>query len=267
MNSAVIADVLPELAFLLVLVDPYGPSAHMEALVPLLRRKRTDLIVYFPSHDVQLHGAAINKPDLSAQERANTVSRVEAVFGGDCWEPIARQTELSAQERIYIYADPYQRQLKSLGRDYWVKKIALRFSASPASTPGYHLFLVTDDADGAMRMNDILRKAEIRKHVARLQDLEHRIRSRGNLELALDLEPTVPEPEVVPDLDEVIADVIAVLPAGVGTEVAWKDLKGRLADTIYLEGEIKRALTKLKGIGRITYDSPLRKKSPIRVLR
>jgi three-Cys-motif partner protein len=266
-NSAGVPEVLPERAFLLVLVDPYGTSAHMDSLVHLLRRKRTDLIVFFPSHEVQLHGAAINKPNLSPQERANTVARVEAVFGGDCWEPIARRTELSAQERIDLYADLYQGQLKSFGRDYWVKKIALRFSASPASTPGYHLFLVTDSADGAMRMNDILRKAEIRKHVAHLQDLEQRIHSRGNLELGLDLESTAPGEEVVPDLDEVIRDVEAVLPKGAGTEVVWKELKGRLADTIYLESEIKRALTKLKRSGRITYDSVLRKDSPIRVLR
>lgn len=252
-----IINALPSSAFLLAFVDPYGPSASFNAIKSLLSRPKTDAIIFFPSHDVFVRGASATKPepDLSSSERGN-LTRNDALFGNDTWRRIAHNSSLSKEEKVDRYVDLYQSRLDSLARRLFIKEIGLRFS--DIDTPAYHLFLVTDNPDGAMRMNDILWKAEFRRHVERWRDMETRVRQRkeeqGVLELDLGLSHTKkPDVELEQSPEEEVRHTITEVLRGVEGNLTWGELKGYLADEIYRQTEIRRALTALKRQRRISY--------------
>lgn len=260
-----IVEAIPEKAFLLTFVDPFGTSAHFDAIVPLLERHKTDLILYFPSQQILKYGGAINKPNPSETD-INNMGRVNAVFGCDYWREIARRSDLTSGVRIELYAKLYQSRLRSVRRSPWVKTIPLRFSGSNLNTPGYHLVLVTDHPDGAMRMNDILRKAEVREHVELLQDKEQEIREAANLELfAADYASEVPEEEITFETGEIVAAIERALSQQAGRKITWKNLKGCLANELYREHEIRRGLKQLKG-SRVAYEKRLTNKTSIQIL-
>ena len=252
-----VLDALPRTAFLLAFVDPYGPSANIEAVGPLLNRQKTDAILLFPSHDVWLRGASATKrpEDLTSVEKGN-LTRNDSLYGDDAWRNIATNASLTKEQAMKQYVDFYLSRLRELGRSFYLKNIGLQFSGF--ETAAYHIVLVTEHPDGAMRMNAILRKAEIRRHVERWLDMEARAQAtkdaQGLIELDLGLSHTEPPSAELdePPEEEVLGAVEEAL-RRVGQSIEWGKLKGQLADTLYLDGEIRRVLTKLKRKGTVRY--------------
>ena len=252
-----VLDALPKTAFLLAFVDPYGPSANIKAVGPLLNRPKTDAILLFPSHDVWLRGASATKTpqDLTSVEKGN-LTRNDSLYGDGVWRDIATNTSLTKEEATKQYVDLYVSRLRALGRRFYLKSIGLQFSG--VETEAYHLILVTEHPDGAMRMNAILREAEIRRHLERWLDMEVRAQAtkdaKGLIELDLGLshnEPPSADLDEPPE-EEVMGAIEEAL-FGAGHSILWGELKGRLADTLYLDGEIRRVLTKLKRQGVVRY--------------
>lgn len=252
--------------FVFALVDPYGETMRLhEDLEPLLRRQKTDSIVLFPVMEVDKHGGSVLKPpaDRTAVEVTN-LDRTTAHFGSDRWMKIAstiHSTQLP--EREVQYADLYAESLSGLDGDLAVKKIGLQLSK--VDRLAYHLFLTTRDADGALRMNDILRKAGIREHWTLWCDREQRLRDREPGQGLLFEVEYVPPPQP----DQISAEeVAAVITEALGSAraIEIKELMKRLANDLYTGPDVQKGLRFLKKKGKIDFED-FKPRSLITVIR
>lgn len=258
-------------SFALVLVDPYGTGMPMEALKPLLSRSRTDAIILFPFLDIDRKGGSAKKPveERTPHDQGN-VTRVTNVFGTEQWIAIACDPTLTMADREERYATLYFDQLRALYPELIVKNIALRLSASDRT--GYHLFLTTTDADGAMRMNDILRSAEFQEHFTIWRDEVERQRRReeesaqesmfGDLGLAFGSPAPAVEPLQV-DMKMVEGAILALCPHN--TDLTPKQFYGCMANTPYRSTEIDKALRALRNNKRAQFTG-LNRTDKIRIL-
>lgn len=257
--------------FALVLIDPFGTGMPMSALTPLLARPKTDAIVLFPFHDIDRKSGSVKKPERerTPHDRGN-ITRITNVFGSDAWVPIARDGDLSASEREERYAALYFAALQQIDSDLVVKNIALRLSAMDRT--GYHLFLTTRDADGAMRMNDILRSAEFEEHFAVWRDQVERMRQREEASaqeslfggLGLEIGGPPPAVEAVEIETEVVEqEILALCPHG--RDLGLKDVYRVLANTPFRTTEIARALRSLRKKDLAHFDNLSRKDDRVRI--
>lgn len=257
--------------FLLAFLDPYGESMRMDSLTKILGREKTDSIVLFPTARVDRLGGSVTKIKPSGQLDTRDVSnirRIDNLYGNNQWQQIANDHEKQREEREAAYVDLYRNRVKAIDEGLWVKNIALRFPE--IDREAYSLLLTTRDADGGMRMNDVLRRAEARKHWSAWEDREARLRSEekemGLGNLFPDLPRTAPptaesrgfaDKDVIPSILEVVSP---------GDNLMYKTLLGRLCDTAYIPKEINSALRSLKREQQFAFDH-LRNSSTIRRLR
>lgn len=242
--------------YTLALIDPFGTGMPMSALGPLLARERTDAIVLFPFMDVNRKGASVRKPPEARTSGDNgNVTRVAAVFGDPRWEEIAKDTSLDVHQQEAAYEELYYQCLEGLDPDLIIKNIPLRLSSAERTV--YHLFFTTRDPDGALRINAILRSAGLREHFALWADYFERLRethaNRGEMDLfggALDVAPAPEQPESI-DRDELKRVILQRCPPG--TVVSVKEMRRRMANDLYVEGEINSALAALKRDGKVQY--------------
>ena len=261
-----IVDTIDSGDFVLAFLDPYGESMRMHSLDQILGRPKTDSIVLFPTARVdRLSGCVAKMPrDRGPQDYSN-IKRIDHLYGGKEWRNIAIESGRTREQREIAFCTLYRNRLKAIDEDLWVKNIALSFP--DIGRQAYSLLLATRDADGGMRMNDILRKAEARKHWSMWEDLEAKLRARdartgqGHLfpEMPLAAPPSI-ESKPVPK--ELIMDSImgVVLP---GEALEYKRLLGRLCDTPYRTREINGALRHLRKQGSFGF-SRLKKGSTVR---
>ena len=162
--------------FVLAFLDPYGESMRMDSLTRVLGRRRTDSIVLFPTARVDRLGGSVAKPpEHRDQQEDSNIQRINHLYGHEEWQKIAINQELTREERELGYVNLYRSRVKAIDEGLWVKNIALRFAE--IDREAYSLLLTTRDADGGMRMNELLRKAEARKHWSLWEDHEARRRS------------------------------------------------------------------------------------------
>lgn len=254
--------------FMLAFVDPYGPSMPMELLAKLIGRPRTDVIALFPVEDIDRKSGSGRKPlHLQGSGDRGNVTRITSHFGTEDWIKIAEWlADIPTDDRREEYAKLYDSQLRAIDPLVWVKNIGLRMSSMDRTL--HHFFLTTRDADGAIRMNDILRDARLQEYYAVWQDAVERSRRRDeespqeSLLSLFDMElPTAKPPEPVireaapEEVDQAVLDLCPH-----NKELQLKEVFGHLADTPFLEGEIKAALKRLRSRGRAKFDSLDRKK-------
>ena len=250
--------------FALVLVDPFGTGMPMSALEMLLRRPRTDAIVLFPVLDIDRKGGSAKKPESerTPEDRGN-ITRVDEVFGSTRWREVACDPSLSLAVREEIYTNMYEERLQQINPELAVKNIPLRLSA--VNRTAYRLFLTTSDGDGALRMNAILRGAEFREHFTLWADFLERQRRKeegqGLLSL-FDLPPSPPPAvhETAVETAEVIRSFDDLCPVGTYT---LKGIYGKMANTIFTEGEVNKALRQLRAGGRVDYEGELKGKGKV----
>ena len=264
-----IADSIQPTDFVLAILDPYGESMRMDSLTRILRRRKTDSIVLFPTARVdRFRGSVAKLPrDRDPQDCLN-IERINHLYGNAEWQQIAIDPELTREGREIAYGTMYRNRVKAIDEGLWVKDIPLRFTA--INREAYSLLLTTRDANGGMRMNEVLRKAEARKHWSVWGDLEARLRSReedlgqGNLfpDVPRAAPPTI-KSEAIPKEDIIPSILNVVLP---GEELEYMTLLGRLCDTAYVLGEIKSALKSLRDEEQFAFDR-LRAGSTLRRLR
>ena len=264
-----IVDALDERVWLLAFIDPYGDSMRLAALRPILTRTGTDCIILFPFNEIDKHVGSARKPE---EQRTRTdrdnVNRADAVFGSSAWQEIALNFD-SAADREPRFVGLYQQTLQAVDPALVVKKIGLRFSK--VDRTGYYLFLTTRDADGALRMNELLRKAELAEPWMLYQDREARIdqkkKATGQAELfSMEEVPHSPPPEVQPfepDLAELDALLRNVLQPG--ETYTKKEVYGLVADSVFVAKEVNKVLRNLKKEGVVDFDDLDKGSSTLRV--
>jgi len=255
--------------FVFAFVDPYGPTMSMAELQRLLGRRRTDAIVLFPYYDLEVRSgsAAKNVRDRHRMDHQNVEVR-NAHFGSPEYEEIAQRSGLTAKERELAFAALYSRQLHAIDNEMLVKNIPLQLGE--IARTAYHLFLVTRNADGAFRMNDVLRDAAVDEHWIRWQGQENREQaaSRANAQVSLELEvPLVPEPKVERRSFTPAEVSAAILDRLGGRALTAHNLYRDLANTLYTAAEVNKGLALLKKHGLAEYDSLSSKSALVRIVR
>lgn len=237
------------LPFALFFVDPDGPSMSMQDVQLILRRQRTDAIVLFPFYDLQVRSGSAAKPDevWTRMDKQNNALRTRH-FGTGEWIEIVRMGACGEdlEERL---AALYRMQLRASASNLTVKNIPLRLGIIDRTA--YHLCLVTRDADGAMRMNAVLRDAEVDEDWIRWRGREMREQAesaanqQGSLALGIPLlqPPTISR---VRYSTKEVADAIRQCAPGSHT---LKQIHGLLANELYTADEIDRALRYLRSSG------------------
>lgn len=255
-------------AWLLAFIDPLGDSMKMEKLQPLVGRKRTDCIILFPIKEVAKHAGAITKP-LEQRTKIDhiNISRTDDLFGSTDWQEIAKDFPTS-KEREPEFVKLYQRLLEAIDPELVVKRIGLRFSQFDQMA--YYLFLTTRDADGALRMNDLLRKAEIHEHLTLYQDRVARAKAKDELaglgklfgDDELLVAPKVSPSQPLPD--EIEGFLLEHLLKG--KTYSKKDVYRVVRNTDYKSSEVDSALRKLRKGGVLSFTDLKTVNSVIQVL-
>ncbi len=257
--------------FAFAFVDPYGAAMDLASLGRVLGRKRTDGITLFPLHYAMVRGGSVLKPEhLREPSDRGNITAINALFGAEKWQELYRRYEGDPCEREAALQCLYNECIESLDPELWVKLIRLRFSKMPRSA--YYLYLTTRNADGAMKMNKVLREAELEEEWEVWRDEKERIRRREeqapqeNMFAMLGMETVhVPEPRrepYKPTPEMVAAELLERCPRG--REYALKDVYGFMADTTFLDSEIHQGLKVLRDRGEARFDT-LTRNSPVRV--
>ena len=239
--------------FALAMVDPYGPCMAMEEVRALIGRRRTDAIVLFPYYDLEVRSGSARKDaaDRRPMDHQNLAVR-DAHFGTEAWR---RYADLPAARREDEWARLYGAQLRAADPALLAKNIPLQLGE--VARTAYHLFLVTRDPNGAMKMNEVLRGAEVDEQWIRWQGQAARLQSAardlGQASLFGDdfavTPPAVARRAYAPE--DVAAEVKA---RAAGRNVSLTGLYGLMADTLYTAGEVRAALTLLKKRRQAEFD-------------
>lgn len=264
-----ILDSVDQTDFVLAFLDPYGESMRMDSLTRIVGRRRTDSILLFPTARVDRLGGSLAKQPRHRESQDNlNVERIDQLYGSTKWQEIPTDLKLTREEREIAYGTLYRSHITAIDEGLWVKNIALRFPKM--NREAYSLLLTTRDADGGMRMNEILRRAEARKHWLLWADHEAQLRSHDEEQGLGDLFPDMPraspptiEPETI-GKEVIIPSILNVVFPG--EELEYKTLLGRLFDTAYVPREINSALRFLRDQQQFAF-SQLRKGSTLRRLR
>ncbi len=257
---------LPQTAFVLALVDPYGAVMDLERLGHLVARGHTDVITLFPFHDLAVRGgSSLKDEDARTSSDKGNVSRATAHFGTEDWLDIYRNTASAPEEREQKFVDLYLRQLRSL--DTGISPKPIRYRLSGRDRTAYYLCLMTRDPDGTMKFNEILRKAAVEEKLEFWRDGEARRREQTDQGEIFDATPEIfaPKPEPYkPTLEEVEAEIRARVPAGATT---LKAIYGNLGHTLYIPEEIKRALRTMKPRGEVDFENLNNGRSAVTVVK
>jgi three-Cys-motif partner protein len=240
--------------YALVFIDPYGAGVPLDVVRSFVARQRTDVITLFPFMDVELRGGSVRKPvdERTRTDRSN-IMRCATTFGGDSsWERVATATGLSPDQRSSRYQKIYEKLLRDADPTAAVKSILL--TLSKMDRPFGHLFLITRDPWGAIRINEVLRKAGVREHYARWGDLFARRRERDDakgilslFDAASETAPGVERYSVEPD--DVSEQIRRLFPPP--AEVTRRRLFHALFDDVFTAGEIDSALTRMEKVGAV----------------
>ncbi len=251
--------------FAFYLLDPYGPSGIplKKVVAPTIRLPRTDVMINFPYQDLHKKtGSAVQ--DITPTCTQPLLRHYDALFGTPQWRQLSMAVRASGNdddqsERLEAeLVDFYHQRLQSVDSTLAIKSVRLRFPAKERTM--FYLFLTTHDGTGALRLNELLDKAQLREYELRCQFQAARTiaeaRGHGQLTFEEMLMPAVediPHPNVRPrrPASADIADEIERLFNG--RTVVYREILAAFADSPYYPGEMRSALTLLKRSGRASY--------------
>lgn len=244
--------------FVLAFIDPFGPAMRMHEMHAILGRARTDAVVLFPHHVHKVRsGSARKAPEARQPMEERNLNVSTAHFGTDAWLEIAARPGITVDEQEAEWAALYGQQLRAADSRLIVKNIPLQLGEIERTA--YHLWIVTRDADGAMKMNEVLRSAEVDEQWIRWRGQEEREQAamRTAVQTTLDFGgPALPPPAVVKrsyTAEEVARELQMRL--GGRTVPLKAGVYHAMADTLYTAGEIHKALRLLRDRGEAEYDA------------
>jgi three-Cys-motif partner protein len=243
--------------FVLTFIDPFGPAMRMRDMHAILGRARTDAVVLFPHHVHKVRsGSALKAKEARQPMEDRNLDVSTANFGTDAWLEIAARPGITVEEQEAEWAALYGQQLRAADARLIVKNIPLQLGEIERTA--YHLWIVTRDEDGAMKMNDVLRGAEVDEQWIRWRGQEEREQAalRAAVQTTLDFGgPALPPPAVV-KRSYTPEEVARTLQARLGgrTVPLKKGVYHAMADTLYTAGEIHKGLRLLRDRGEAEYD-------------
>ncbi len=247
--------------FAFYLLDPYGPSGIPldQVVAPIIRLKRTDVMINFPYQDLHRKTGFLNSSRLAAKHQT-LVEHHDAMFGSPGWQQVYEQAAPEKVENALVdYYDQVLRQTDTLLN---VKSVRLRFPDKERTM--FYLFLTTHDPTGALKLNEILDNAKLREF-----ELRQRYRIAREFEQAADrgqlpllpfdeltsivqLQPAMAAFRNAPDIAALATEIQQQF---AGQQVEFRSILGFLADSPYYHQDIHDALKQLKRKGQVNYDS------------
>lgn len=255
--------------FAFYLLDPYGPSGIplQRVVAPIIRSPRTDVMINFPYQDLHKKTGGANQDILPAHERAAYAKaqlHYDALFGSQAWRPISSATLASEpdddqSERMEAaLVNLYYQQLQTMDSTLAIKSVRLRFPTKERTM--FYLFLTTHDGTGALLLNELLDKAQLREYELRRQFQAVRTiaeaRDHGQLTFEEILTPAkedLPRPSIGltrPTAADIATEIERRFH---GRKAVYREILAAFADSPYYASEMKSALTFLKRSGRASY--------------
>ena len=274
--------------FTLYLIDPYGPMAiPLDKVSEIVRRRRHDVIINMPYRDLHKKTGLAVKRKLTTMQETHCMY-YDRMFGSNQWQAIVQRINPSIWEEVtdespltpveVSEAQGLEEELVQLyryallGNDdtLSVKSIRLLFPAHEMTM--YYLYLTTHDANGALKMNELIQEANIEEYRLRQQlKLAKQEGATGSTQLSLfggqmfELSPSTPSRPPTEDVAAIVINRIERTPlyAKQGT-ITLKALYSLMADESFFASEIDRALTWLKHRGILSYNGKPSKNLEIR---
>lgn len=265
--------------FALYLIDPYGPMAMPLGCVgKIVRQQHHDVIVNMPYRDLHKKTGLATKRELTPAQREHC-KHYDRMFGSTRWQAIVQGInpaiwEDAPSESLLDQRDTtttreleeqlsqlYRRALASTDPDVIVKSIRLLFPSHDLTM--YYLYLTTHNADGALKMNELIDEAKLKEYRLR----ESLKRTKREVAAGMNMLPQfataiTPPPDEHPRPDtEVVAE--AIMKRCKGCQLTKKALFREMADEPFFASEISKALTHLRRHDLANYEPPLERDSII----
>jgi three-Cys-motif partner protein len=281
------------------LLDTYGPSGIPHNFVhSIVQNDGHDVVINFPYYDLQKKTGSIQ-----TQSHTSHVAHWTAAFGCEKWIKVVREIEAMRHYRDALLGalgltmseaegdplfeefeqsdsltdsqltelterklvDLYRNALLEMDPALAVKTIRLRFPDK--DRPMYHLFLTTHDPTGALALNKILFDAKLGEYELRYirRFAKDQQPPPGQLPLfPLDtVQPDVPKPKV-PDRPTIEECAEAILQRFSDRTATRRDVYRELADEIYFDTEVDKAIRYLRRTKRANYSGDLAHDSSIK---
>jgi three-Cys-motif partner protein len=243
------------------LLDPYGPSGiPMSAVAPIISQEYNDVMINFIYQDLHRKAGSAAK-DYEVPEAH--LEHYDAMYDSAEWRDISKKyfgdnaTEDNTIKIEGELIDLYHRILQEQDEELAIKTIRLKFPAIDRTM--LYLFVTTHDPTGALALNDILDKAELREY-----ELREEQRNTKGIIIQHTMFDTVDDPQrpIPNDVDtKDVAEQIYELCSG--EIIAFREVLRRMADTPYYFGKIKTSMAHLRKEGKVKYKPPLQNKSQV----
>ena len=231
-------------------IDPYGPTGiPLDIVNAVITQKKTDTIINFPFLDfIRKTGVTKNKKLVENWTRVfNDNGKWRDIYNShtDMFDDgeLARQ---KAEDAISRY---YARILEDLDNNLVVKYESLQFPDKERTI--FYLFLTTRDPSGALALNEVIYQGKLKEVSLRWQyQYAQRVAKEGQLGFDFVRGDSSFQSDERAFVEEIAEKIYRKFQ---GQKVQYGDVQRLLAEDVYFDGEIKRALTQLKKASRAQY--------------
>jgi three-Cys-motif partner protein len=235
--------------FSFVFMDPYGPKpAPFSVASEIVSRPHTDTLINLPFYSFQKWTGLLGKADANAVAKLKAADRF---MGGPEWRGLAAEAKAQGKAFEHILAEHYRSRLEQLG----VRALVLPLRGERSSNVMYHLVFTSRNVAG-------LSSAKKEFHSARGKEFElvQAAVTRKSGQTFIDYGmPGGPGPTVVVgDL----ADALFERFQGQRVSVEHVISHGLNLDRV-LEGDVKKALTRLRNDNRAAVSSEKHYDDPV----
>ena len=233
--------------FGLALIDPYGPSAiPYEAVKPLIDQPHNDCIVHFATNGLKRWAGSARKPDAErTPDEQKIVDMGTAFFGADEWIRVARdhgQGEKCEDALVELY--------RSVLRADGVSTLSLPLLFSDQNQTKYHLVFTCNNIAGLAKMKEVFQKGDLHQHYLRHRQAMNKATATHGPML---FEPK-PELEAYAEVDQQEVERTVMATLGEDSPIEFQEILGAcIGLPNVLEKHVRKALTKLRQTGKISY--------------
>jgi three-Cys-motif partner protein len=245
--------------FSLYFLDPWGASGiPLKGYVDkIISRRRHDVIINFPFHDLHLKTGLAQRPELRA-DQGQRLMYIDRMYGHERWRTFATDIDEETDQREPLQLEPklfdnYRDTLSSVDSGLAVKSIRMRFPERERTM--YYLFLTTHDPTGALAMNKLLWDAKLMENELRWQLREKRGAAPEQLPLFhTPAPPPTDQPKERPSKEEIANHIFDLLQ---GRRLVLREVYRTLADEPYFDSEVDSALRQLRRQKRARFSGDL----------
>lgn len=247
-----------------IFIDPYGAkSIPMSMVSDYVNAAKVDCIINFPVLDVYRKAGNIDKKTDRNSGQEQTLLNIDYTYGNSDWRQI---NYLLSQSNIANKTNDIE---DMIGQMYYRSLLAKCSNAiikqNPINFPDrnrrmYDLFLTTKDADGAIAMNTILRKANVNQpfhaKLAQIRKAEQKLKENKQLS-AFSADEIIKSPENINKPNpisfskEEVSDWLYT--KLVNSQLSLKDIYKTCANKSFTRTEIHRGLRLLKDDNKVIF--------------